>query len=387
MTPPTPPSEPISFVSTGGHYLRTIEVAPSTELAAGQLVTLDASGVRYRVVPRGPERIEGSSETSGERSVHVEPVFSDSPVARAGNAAGIDATSAATTVKVPSTDGVEVALHHFGGTGPVLVICHATGFNAGAYAPLAAELAPAFDVWGIDLRGHGASTAPDSENFAWTGMGEDLLACIEAIDAGPVYAVGHSMGGAAIMIAELAKPGSIIATYLYEPIIFPGEFLTRERRENPMSGPARARREIFPSRQAAYDRYASRPPLQLLRPDALAGYVQHGFDDLSATEAQAVDAEAGSVRLACRAEHEARTFECSLKVTIEEVSELALPTTVGAGTTEPAASPAEFAPLIAKAMPAATLISYEGLGHFGPLVDPVRIADDIAASLRVRNRA
>jgi pimeloyl-ACP methyl ester carboxylesterase len=349
---------------------------PGFRGATGDLVALDGSDVRYRVVAQ-----HGNGELA-EDTISAEPVFTDDSPAHQTDAHPSPAGPSERRVhRVESTDGVTVALHHFGGGGTPLVICHATGFNAGAYAPLAEELSSDFDVWAVDLRGHGATNAPDSGDFAWSGMAQDLLACVRAIDAGPVAAVGHSMGGASIMLAELAQPGTVSSAYLYEPIIFPATFLTNERRENPMSGPARARREIFPSRRAAYDRYRSRPPLQLLRADALAGYVQHGFDDLSPVDAQANDAPVGSVRLACRAEHEARTFECSAKLTIEEVSEMSLPITIGAGTTEPPGNPADFTPLIADAISTAKLVQYEGLGHFGPLVDPVRIAADIQAAL------
>ena len=36
----------------------------------------------------------------------------------------------ARTTYVSSTEGVEVAVHDFGGEGPTLLLCHATGFCA-----------------------------------------------------------------------------------------------------------------------------------------------------------------------------------------------------------------------------------------------------------------
>ncbi len=279
-----------------------------------------------------------------------------------------DAPLASLTVE--STNGCQIALHYLGGSGPDLIICHATGFHGRVYGPLAASLVGDFTVWGIDMRGHGASTAPDNGDYAWRGMAEDLLACVDALEADSVAAVGHSLGGAAILLAELRRPGTVRSAYLYEPIVLPPGFLAG-RSENPMSGPARNRREVFPSKEAAFWRYASRPPLNGLRADALVAYVDGGF----------VDLDDGTVRLACRAESEARTFECEEKMTIERLDGLSIPLTVGAGLVAGDPNPADFAPLIVAAVPDAKLIEYDHLGHFGPLEAPGIVGADVLEAL------
>ena len=270
---------------------------------------------------------------------------------------------------VASTGEVTLALHHLGGTGPDLLICHATGFHGLAYAPLARGLVSTFTVWALDFRGHGASTPPRDEVFTWNGATDDVLAAADAIGRSPVLAVGHSLGGAAILRAELARPGSIAAAYVYEPIVFPAERLAR-RGENPMSGPARNRRAAFPSKRAAYERYASRPPLDVLRPDALAAYVEHGF----------VDDTSGAVTLACLPEHEARMFEADDHVTLDDLVDLDLRLAIGVGVPEHDGGPADLAPGLGATVPGSQLISYD-LGHFGPLEDPDRIAADIVIAL------
>jgi pimeloyl-ACP methyl ester carboxylesterase len=265
---------------------------------------------------------------------------------------------------------VELAVHHLGGHGPGLLVCHATGFHGLAYAPMARDLARVADVWALDFRGHGSSTPPRSGDFTWDGMADDVLAAVDAIGTGPVLAVGHSLGGAAILLAELDRPGSITRAYLYEPIVFPREHVLG-RAESPMSGPARNRRDVFPSKRAAFERYASRPPLDALRPDALAAYVEHGF----------VGTGTGEVRLACRPEHEARTFEAEDRMTLDRLADLDLPVVIGVGARAPHPGPADLAPAVAAAVRGSRLIEYADLGHFGPLQDPDRIAADVAATL------
>ncbi|MCB0965178.1 MAG: alpha/beta fold hydrolase, partial [Acidimicrobiales bacterium] len=156
-------------------------------------------------------------------------------------------------MRVPSTDGVELELHDLGGDGPPLLVAHATGFCAGPYRPMAPILAADHHVWALDFRAHGASTRPDGP-ISWRGMADDVLAVVDAIDAGPVLGLGHSMGGACLALAELVRPGTVRAAYLFEPIIFPDEWADA-RGPNPLAEAARRRRASFGSRAEALARY------------------------------------------------------------------------------------------------------------------------------------
>lgn len=273
-------------------------------------------------------------------------------------------------LRVPSTNGVDLALHDLGGSGPPFLVFHATGFHGRTYLPMAAGLQQHFHVWAPDFRGHGASTPPDDGDFAWRGMAEDVLACVDALGETSVHAFGHSMGGTAALLAEATRPGLLRSAYLYEPILFPAEWIGM-RTENVMEIAARRRREEFPSRAEALYRYASKTVLgRELRADALAAYVEHGFDDLAD----------GGVRLACRAEHEARTFAAEDKMSIETVAGIDVPIVVGVGHLTESPGPADAAAPLVATLPRARLVEYPFLGHFGPLQDPGRIAADILAT-------
>lgn len=269
-------------------------------------------------------------------------------------------------MRVPSTNGVTLAVHDLGGNGEPLLIAHATGFCGQTYGPLAAALSSRFHVWALDFRGHGDSTAPDNGDFSWTGMGADASAVIDAISAGQLVVVGHSLGGAALLLAELARPGSLRCAYLYEPIIFPVG-VPMAGRDNPLAVAARRRRPTFPSKGAALLRYAGRTPLGVLRADALAAYVEHGF-------AEQPD---GTATLKCAPENEAATFEAEGKVTVSEIAGVVVPTTIAVGHAAEGPNPAAFGPAIVAAMPDAHLSELRHLGHFGPLQDPEMVAEDI----------
>lgn len=281
-----------------------------------------------------------------------------------------DADSSATrdSVEVRSADGVKLNLRMMGGSGPDLLVCHATGFHGLAYRPLAQSLKERFTVWAPDFRGHGSSGPAPGDDYAWSGMGADVAACAAEIGAQRLYGFGHSMGGAALLLAERSMPGTFESLFLYEPIVLPRGFFDAPR-ANPLAAGARNRREVFNSRAEALARYSSRSPLAVMRADALAAYVEGGFVDLGD----------GRVRLACSAETEARTFEASGGLPTEEANQIDVPATVAAGTTAAAPNPGLFAPAIADALPAGRFLSFENLGHFGPLEAPGVVA---AAAVR-----
>ena len=265
---------------------------------------------------------------------------------------------------VASTDGVDLAVYDLGGTGPDLLMVHATGFCAGVWEPLAERL-QGFRRAALDVRGHGRSSTPAS--MSWDGTGRDVLATVDALGLERPVGVGHSMGGASLLMAELARPGTFRALWLFEPIVFPHPLPEAISGPNPLAHGARRRRPDFASREAAFDNYARKPPLDELDPASLEAYVRYGFlvrDD-------------GSVTLRCRPEVEAATFEMGPQHrTWERLGAVGCPVTVVRGRVEP--GPAALAPGIAERLPHGVLEEHPELGHFGPLQD----LDGTARSIR-----
>lgn len=283
-------------------------------------------------------------------------------------------------MRVSSTDDVTIELHDLGGDGPPLLIAHATGFCTGPYRPMARTLAQRFHVWSLDFRAHGESTRPTDGDLTWRGMADDVLAAIGAItDAGSpaaaggtttgmstgLVAVGHSMGGAALLEAERRAPGTLRAAYVFEPIVFPEAFSSMDG-ANPLAESARRRRPTFSSRPEALARYASRPPLGIFRADVLSAYVEHGF----------ADTPDGEVTLRCTPEDEAAVFDAGGKPTIETMGSVEAPTLVVCGGSDPSPGPADVAPLVADALANGQLRRHPDLTHFGPFQDPDGIARD-----------
>ena len=87
-------------------------------------------------------------------------------------------------------------------------------------------------------------------------MADDVLAVVGRLDP-PIAGFGHSMGGAALLLAEDRRPGTFRSLFLFEPIVLPDDFAPIG--SNYMAELARGRRSTFPSRDEALARYASRP--------------------------------------------------------------------------------------------------------------------------------
>jgi pimeloyl-ACP methyl ester carboxylesterase len=273
--------------------------------------------------------------------------------------------------RIASTDDVEIAVYDLGGDGPPLLLSHATGFHGQVWLPMAAILSAGWHCYAFDHRAHGASTPPRSETFAWRGFAADTRAVVDALGIGGAVAIGHSMGGAALLMCELDRPGTFSALALYEPIVFSDERLDPnvERPAALVEG-SRRRREVFASREAAYDNYASKPPLDGLMPEALRAYVDYGF----------VDEPDGRVRLACAREHEARIFEMSHEHgTFDRLGDVQCPVLVMAGVSGGAS---QFADAVADGIPGARFHRFDDLGHFGPLEDPAQVASVIETFFR-----
>lgn len=271
---------------------------------------------------------------------------------------------------LPSTDGVTLAVHDLGGDGPPLLMAHATGFCGPVLSPLAALLARRFHCWTYDARGHGDSGSPAGLDWNWSSFTDDVLAVVDGLGLDRPYGFGHSFGGAALLDAEARRPGTFAALWCYEPIVWPQvtEALVASRR--PLISGALKRRDLFASREEAYENFSSKPPLESLDAKALRAYVDCGF---------APDAD--GVRLKCRPFVEAAIYRQGLaNDNFSRLHRAGCPVTIARGEGSLAVGP-EVAQAQVGALPHATLVTFPDLGHFGPLEGLASVARAIAAAL------
>jgi hypothetical protein len=142
--------------------------------------------------------------------------------------------------------------------------------------------------------------------------------------------------------------------------------------ENSLAAGARRRRSSFPSREAARENFASKPPLSIFTPEALDAYLDGGFHEQPD----------GSVVLACPPEHEARVFDMGAHHGAYDVlGDVRCPVTVVRGSLVVGGpGPASFAAPIVERLPDGTLEAHDELTHFGPQQAPEAMAESIRAA-------
>lgn len=203
-----------------------------------------------------------------------------------------------------------------------VVFVHANGFNALTYRAILAPLGrEGLRILAVDQRGHGASTLPAvvEGRESWDDLGEDLVALLRTLDLTGVVMSGHSMGGAASVMAAAAEPGRVRSVQLFDPVVMTAETTAQARNgdlpPSPLVEGARRRRAVFPSREAALVAYRGRGAFRTWPDQMLEDYVTAGFRDL----------EDGTVTLACAPAWEASNFTSHAHDTVAAFEALKCP--------------------------------------------------------------
>ncbi|WP_256618972.1 alpha/beta hydrolase [Parvularcula maris] len=187
-----------------------------------------------------------------------------------------------------------------------LVFLHATGLNASAYRPLLSRLRFGGEVLVPSLRGHGATTLPadPSKLTSWQVLADDVVGMLLAEDfASPLVLAGHSAGAVTALLAARRLPAA--AVLMIEPVVLPRwiavaaasplrrAFVNRIQ----VAKQAAARRQDFPSREAARNYYKPKAFFRNWDEEALDGYLAEGLRDIE-----------GGAELTCAPAWEAAMF-------------------------------------------------------------------------------
>lgn len=175
------------------------------------------------------------------------------------------------TTRWIGVNGVELALHEWPGIDPTIFFVHAAGFHGRCWDAVVAALPQR--CLAVDVRGHGGSENPPPP-YAWSTLGADIAALVQAIGLRRGVGVGHSMGGHLIVQAAARVPEAFAALLLIEPVILsqaiygqqlPGERFTTRRRNR------------WQSPQEMTERFADRAPFSHWLPQVLHDYCMHAL--------------------------------------------------------------------------------------------------------------
>jgi len=110
---------------------------------------------------------------------------------------------------------------------PVLLCLHGFGGLGAAWEPIKARLPAGLTMLAPDLPGHGAASPWDGRAPA-KAFAEAALAELDRLGLTAAHWVGHSLGGAAALLAALAAPARVLSLALLSPGGM-GEAISAER--------------------------------------------------------------------------------------------------------------------------------------------------------------
>jgi len=257
-----------------------------------------------------------------------------------------------------------------GGDGVTVHFAHATGFNAETYRALLASLDPSLDVFAMDARGHGMSTAAgDPEKLrSWAPYRRDLERFVETLRR-PAVLAGHSMGGTVSLELAAARPDLVAGLVLIDPVILPPRqiplyFLARllglSLRLVPIAQAAARRRMEFPSKEAAVENYVGKGAFKTWPREWIEAYIDGG----------AIATGRGTVRLRCDRAWESKTFATATVNPYGAIRKLRCPVTLIARADDGPPFTEAAREAFMKMRPDTRLLILEDASHFMPMEHP-----------------
>ena len=254
-----------------------------------------------------------------------------------------DARSATAGLQSVEVNGAKLAyrLHPGRGGRRPLVFVHGYALRGTGeiYAPLIARLLSEFDVYALDLRGHGGS-ASSLANWSQPAIADDVAAFVDKLSLrGAMYA-GHSLGGFTGLFAEIRHPGTFSALALLATAAAAG------------GSPPPGLKDAFVTR--------GRDPA-FTQGTFAAMYLRPGPNDIR----QSVDA----VSLVDPSVHEAFFSNFARHVITERLAEVRAPVLLVNGGKDTVVSPVEQHST-ALGLPRSKEVTFSGEGHMLPIEAP-----------------
>ena len=285
-----------------------------------------------------------------------------------------------------AVDGADIVVFEWAGQAPgvqQVLLVHATGFHARCWDQVVALLPQDWQIFAVDMRGHGRSA--NLGPFTWQRFGDDLLQVCAALELSGAIGVGHSMGGHCVTHTCGHDERFFRHLVLVDPVIMdPQLYQSRSRHQyaDVSEHPIARRRSHFADAQAMHDRYAERSPYALWNPQVFRDYCDFGV----------VPREDGEgMELACPPEVEASIYMGNFDADLYDlIPNIDTPVVVlRAEPRDPASQDMDFTasptwPQLASQFRHAQDVYLPELTHFIPMQDPQLVADFIVAGAGVQ---
>lgn len=168
-----------------------------------------------------------------------------------------------------------------GGSGSPLVFLHANGYPPACYQQFLSLLSRNFCVGAFLQRPLWGDEKPE-EFVDWFPLSEDLIEFLQLTEPQPIIAVGHSMGGMAILRAAIHDPKLFKAIILLDPVLFPPfiiyiwkflHALKMEYHVHPLIPMTLNRRQSFTDRDSVFGAFRKKEIFRYFTDEALKTYI------------------------------------------------------------------------------------------------------------------
>lgn len=123
-------------------------------------------------------------------------------------------------------DGVRLAYEDAGRGDPPAVLVHGWTCDRSALAPQREHLSRRHRVVSVDLRGHGASDAPQ-QDYTMEVFADDVAALLRHLDVDRPVVIGHSMGGVIALVLAARHYGLAGAIVTLDAPVAPSDAMRR----------------------------------------------------------------------------------------------------------------------------------------------------------------
>ena len=261
-------------------------------------------------------------------------------------------------------------------SGAPLLFAHANGYPPDCYRPLF-DLLDGHQIHAMRQRPLWDGCKPE-ELSDWHPLTDDLLRFMDERKLDGIPAIGHSMGGIALLRAAMREPERFSHVILLDPVLFAPIFigfyriiyaLNLAQKLHPLVPAAQKRRRIFKNREMILRGYRSKKIFRYFNDEALEAYV-NGITCLL---------NDGSYKLCYSAEWEAQIYITGVWRDMElwrKLSKLKVPLLIVRGA-ETDTFLEKTGKMVTKKLPSAKIISIPKSTHLVPLEQPNAVAQQI----------
>jgi lipase len=188
---------------------------------------------------------------------------------------------------------------YYDGSGPIVILLHATGFLPWLWHPVAKRIAGSCRIIAPYFCAH-KQVEPEDGGLSWLILAKDLLELCAVLQIEKPLLAGHSMGATVITLAKAIYNAPAEKIIMIEPIFLPEQLysagLTLE--QHPLASKSINRRNNWTDSAEALAYLRSRPLFASWDSEALELYLKYGM----------VASESGGLTLACSPRQEASLF-------------------------------------------------------------------------------